>query len=213
MSPAMRATVPRSPTVNATMRSSPFRRCTRRLSSSMRCAVSRSPRTIESAPIIVCAFARVLGEPEPSASSSRRRSRASCSWLRISQKRQSAEPILRPTSASPASTAQVSAARMLSRSCVETLEPLALLRALQAQLGFFGEHEVEAGVSTPDGLAVTAVRQTLDRVRADGLEHPQARLVSACRLGSEQVLLEERLDALQDVEPVAARRRPRRRSA
>src|SRR4029077_11376944 len=41
----------------------------------------------------------------------------------------------------------------------ETLEPLALLRAPQAQFGFFGEHEVEACVSTPDRLVVTAVRQ------------------------------------------------------
>ena len=55
------------------------RRCTGRLSSSTRRAVSKSPRTNDMDPIIVCALARVLGEPEPSASSSSRRSRASSS--------------------------------------------------------------------------------------------------------------------------------------
>ena len=84
--------------------------------------------------------------------------------------------------------------------CVETLEPLALLRAEQARLGLLGQHEVEAGVPTPDGLAVAARRQTLERVLADGLEHSQARLVPACMLGREQVVPEERLDPLQDVE-------------
>ena len=94
----------------------PSRRCTARLSSSNR--RRRLEVALESASeaIMVCAFARVLGEPEPSASSSSRRSRPSCTWLRSCQKRQSAEPILSPTSASPVSTAQVSAARMLSRS-------------------------------------------------------------------------------------------------
>ena len=47
--------------------------------------------------------------------------------------------------------------------CVETLEPLALLRAEQARLGLLGQHEVEGGVPTPDGLAVAARRQTLER--------------------------------------------------
>ena len=53
---------------------------------------------------------------------------------------------------------------------------------------------------TADGLAVAARRQTLERVLADGLEHPQARLVAAFVLGRKQVVPEERLDALQDVE-------------
>ena len=53
---------------------------------------------------------------------------------------------------------------------------------------------------SPDGLAVAARRQSLERILADGLEHSQARLVPACMLGREQVVPEERLDPLQDVE-------------
>ena len=97
--------------------------------------------------------------------------------------------------------------------CVEPLEPLALLGAEQARLGLLGEHEVEVGVATADGLAVAARRQTLERVLADRLEHSQARLVAACVLGREQVVTEERLDPVQDVEVGLARRRARRRRA
>ena len=85
---------------------------------------------------------------------------------------------------------------------VETLEPLALLRAPQARLGFFGEHEVEACVSTPDGLAVAAVRpDARPRTRGWSRAFPGEARPPLCRLGSKQVLLEERLDAVQDVEP------------
>ena len=83
---------------------------------------------------------------------------------------------------------------------VEALEPLALLRAEQAWLGLLGQDEVEGGVPTSDGVAVAARRQTLERVLANGLEHPQARLVPRCMLGREQVVAEQRLDPLQDVE-------------
>ena len=83
---------------------------------------------------------------------------------------------------------------------VEALEPLALLRAEQARLGLLRQHEVEGGVPSSDGLAVAARRQTLERELANGLEHPQARLVPGCVLGREQVVAEERLDPLQDVE-------------
>ena len=51
------------------MRSSPRRRCTARLSSSIRRAVSKSPWMSARIAIMVCAFARAAGEPEPSASS------------------------------------------------------------------------------------------------------------------------------------------------
>ena len=160
---------------------------------------SRRERTTVD-PIIVCAFARVLGEPEPSASSSSRRSRPSCSWFRSCQKRQSA-------AADPQADLRLAGVhRPVERGadvvplCVEALEPLALLRAEQARLGLLGQHEVEACVPASDGLAVAARRQTLERVLADGLEHPQARLVAGCVLGREQVVAEERLDPLQDVE-------------
>ena len=211
MSPSRDGT--RSPSALATMRPSPNRRCTGRLSSSTRRAVSKSPRRNDMDAIIVCAFARVLGEPEPSASSSSRRSRPSCSWFRSCQKRQSAEPILRPTSASPASSAQIERGADVVPLCVETLEPFALLRAEQARLGLLRQHEVEAGVTTPDGLAVAARHQTLERVLADGLEHSQARLVPACVLGREQVVAEQRLDRPPGCRGRAARRRARRRPA
>ena len=84
--------------------------------------------------------------------------------------------------------------------CVETLEPLALLRAEQARLGLLRQREVEGSVPTADGIAVAARHQTLERVLADGLEHSQARLVAGCMLGREQVVAEQRLDSLQDVE-------------
>ena len=42
-----------------------------------------------------------------------------------------------------------------------------------------GQREVEVGVAAANGLAVAARRQTLERVLADGLEHPEARLVAA----------------------------------
>ena len=89
---------------------------------------------------------------------------------------------------------------MLSRSASSRSSHSRCSRAEQARLGLLGQHEVEVGVPTSDGLAVAARRQTLERVLADGLEHPQARLVAACVLGREQVVPEERLDPLQDVE-------------
>ena len=86
-------------------------------------------------PIIVCAFARVLGEPGPSASSSSSRSRASSSWFRSCQKRQSA-------AADPQAHLRLACIqRPVERGAdvvslgVETLEPLALLRAEQTRLG------------------------------------------------------------------------------
>src|SRR5262249_47254166 len=84
--------------------------------------------------------------------------------------------------------------------CVESIEPLALLRTDQARLGRLSQREVETGVPAPDGLAVPARGQTLECVLADRLEHPQARLVPSCANGREQVVAEERLDRLQDVQ-------------
>ena len=55
-------------------------------------------------------------------------------------------------------------------------------------------------MTTTNGLAVAARRQTFERKLADGLEHSQARLVPARTLGREQVVPEQRLDPLQDVE-------------
>ena len=59
-----------------------------------------------------------------------------------------------------------------------------MLWAEQARLGLLGEHEAVVGVPTPDGLAVAARRETLERVLADRLEHSQARLVAAALVRS-----------------------------
>ena len=87
---------------------------------------------------------------------------------------------------------------------VETLEPLALVRPEQSRLGRLREHEAVLGVPTTDGFAVAASRETLERVLADRLEHPQARLVAAASPGRQQVVPEQRLDALDDVDVAPA---------
>ena len=151
--------------------------------------------------ILVCAFARVAGEPEPSASSSSRRSRPSCyvaPQLPVAPERR-ADPETDVRLAGYPRAQRERGADVVPL-CVETLEPLALLWAEQARLGLLGKRDVEVGVPTPDGLAVAARRQTLERVLADGLEHSEARLVAACSFGREQVVPQERLDPLQDVE-------------
>ena len=85
---------------------------------------------------------------------------------------------------------------------VEALEPLALLWAEQAWLCLLGQDEVVRGVPSSDVLSVAARRQTLERELANGLEHPQPRLVPRCVLGREQVVAEQRLGPVQDVEVV-----------
>ena len=64
----------------------------------------------------------------------------------------------------------------------------------------FRELAVEARVAAPHLLAVAALGQPLERVLADRLQHPEARLAAGHRLGPEQVVVQERLDAVDDVE-------------
>ncbi len=49
-------------------------------------------------------------------------------------------------------------------------------------------------------LAVSALGQPLERVLADRLQHPEAGLTARHRLGPEQVVVQERLHAVDDVE-------------
>ena len=96
---------------------------------------------------------------------------------------------------------------------IEPLEPAQLLGSEKGRLGRFGKLAVEVGVATADFLAVAALGQPLERVLADRLEHSEAGLAAAMRLRPEQVVVQERLDPVDDVELEADRRQPRRRRA
>ena len=83
---------------------------------------------------------------------------------------------------------------------VEPLEPLQLVRPEKSGLGLLGEREIEAGVAAAYVVAVAALGQPLERVLADRLQHPEAGLAAGHWLRPKQVVVQERLDAVDDVE-------------
>ena len=55
-------------------------------------------------------------------------------------------------------------------------------------------------MATPHRFAVAALGQPLERVLANRLQHPEARLATGHTLRPEQIVVQERLDAVDDVE-------------
>ena len=176
--------MPRSPSAFATMRASPVRRCTARLSSSSRRAVSRSPwlsARLASHGLRLRAGARRAGAEREQLLQSLAALLHMVPQLPEAPERR-ADPqadlrlacIQRPSERG---------ADVVSLG-VEPLEPLALLWAEQTRLGLLGQDDVEGSVPSSDGLAVAARHQTLERKLADGLEHPQPRLVAGVRARS-----------------------------
>ena len=99
-----------------------------------------------------------------------------------------------------ASAAQLSAARMLSSSLSSRSSQLSCSGPSKAGSASSASTKVEAGVAAAHGLAVAALGQPLERVLAHRLEHPEARLAAGHALGAKQVVVQERLDAVDDVE-------------
>ena len=81
-----------------------------------------------------------------------------------------------------------------------------LLRAQQARLVPLRERQVVGGVLAPHGFGLAAGRELLQRVLADRLEHPQARLAVGRLLLAEQAVVDQGGQPIQQVQlEVAAR--------
>ena len=109
----------------------------------------------------------------------------------------SAEASRKPSSGRPARSDHETAVRKFARSAYTRRQPGQLLRSSKRRLRAFGEAHVVLAVAAPEILSVRSFRQSLDGVRAHGLEHPHARLAAVMRSRDEQALRQQRLDGAQ----------------
>src|SRR5262249_27309471 len=83
---------------------------------------------------------------------------------------------------------------------VEPPQPAHLLGAEESGLGPLGEREIEARMSTADRLTVAVPVQTLERKLPDRLEQSEAGLFVARPPGRNEIVGQERLDAVHEIE-------------
>ena len=109
-------------------------------------------------------------------------SRPSARYPRARQKRRSAAARRRPWSAGPSRTSQASAARRLSCSSCEAIQPFGQppsgdpMGAASLRRQPCDQCEVVLGVSPLEALGLSGHAQALQRVLADRLQHPEAQL-------------------------------------
>ena len=153
------------------------------------------------------ARARTGCTPSEAASASASQRRPSVIRPRMLQKRTSAPASRSPSSTCPDSIDQASAARMLSFSSLEPLEPDGLPGPDQLGLGGLGELDVAAEVTVACVLELAALGEPLERVLANRLEHLEPRLALGALGLADEPVVDERGDAVQHLAELEPERR------
>ena len=127
--------------------------------------------------------------------------RPSAMWLRICQNRQTAYSMSDAPPWSPDSTNQSSAARTLSWSSLDAIEPGGPVEGART-LAARGLHEgqVRACVAVPQLGELAGAVHAVQRVLPDRLEHREARVAVVVHLDPDEALLGEALEPGKDVE-------------
>src|SRR5687768_14517285 len=82
----------------------------------------------------------------------------------------------------------------------KSVQPGNLIRAGQLRLGCLRQGQEIVGVRAMHGVGITCRVETLQPVLADRLQHREARLAVDAILRSQQTLLRQRVETVEDVE-------------